>query len=57
MRKPKTRKIVVKKRFWHPAVMVNLMRQAQEEDYRRDRMLELERQGESHFFECGVRDE
>ena len=36
MRKPKKTPIVVKKRFWHPAVMANLMRQAQEEDYRLD---------------------
>ncbi|KMI56652.1 hypothetical protein SM95_05592, partial [Klebsiella pneumoniae] len=43
MQKPKKKPLVVKKRSWHPGVMANLMRQAQEEDYRREQMAELER--------------
>ncbi|EPQ2972042.1 hypothetical protein NRF88_005698 [Klebsiella pneumoniae] len=42
MQKPKKKPLVVKKRSWHPAVMANLMRQAQEEDYRREQMAELD---------------
>ncbi len=40
MQKPKKKPLVVKK-IPHPAVMANLMRQAQEEDYRRDRWQSL----------------
>ncbi len=40
MQKPKKKPLVVKK-ISHPAVMANLMRQAQEEDYRREQMAEL----------------
>lgn len=49
MQKPKKKPLVVKKRSWHPAVMANLMRQAQEEDYRREQMAELERSVRSHL--------
>ncbi|WP_200144179.1 hypothetical protein HYG91_27160 (plasmid) [Klebsiella pneumoniae] len=52
MQKP----LVVKKRSWHPAVMANLMRQAQEEDYRREQMAELERSARSHFADIGGED-
>ncbi|WP_269707352.1 hypothetical protein, partial [Klebsiella pneumoniae] len=53
MQKPKKKPLVVKKRSWHPAVMANLMRQAQEEDYRREQMAELERSARSHFADIG----
>ncbi|EIZ6999147.1 hypothetical protein MO093_003120, partial [Shigella boydii] len=45
-----------KKKSWHPAVMENLMRQAQEEDYRREQMAELERSARSHFADIGGED-
>ncbi len=48
MQKPKKKPLVVK----NPgilAVMANLMRQAQEEDYRREQMAELERSARSHL--------
>lgn len=57
MRKPKKTPIVVKKRFWHPAVMEHLMRQAQEEDYRREQMAELERSAAAHFADFGGEDD
>ncbi|EJJ0143927.1 hypothetical protein NHJ36_004447 [Salmonella enterica] len=53
MRKPKQRKIVMKKRIWHPAVMENLMRQAQAEDYQREQMAELERGACAHLADLG----
>ncbi|MDN6899380.1 hypothetical protein EXW84_28820 [Klebsiella pneumoniae] len=56
LQKPKKKPIVVKKRSWHPAVMANLMRQAQEEDYRREQMAELERSARSHFAAIGGED-
>ncbi|MCJ4485870.1 MULTISPECIES: hypothetical protein, partial [Klebsiella] len=56
MQKPKKKPLVVKKRSWHPAVMANLMRQAQEEDYRREQMAELERSARSHFADIGGED-
>lgn len=56
MQKPKKKPLVVKKRFWSPAVMANLMRQAQEEDYRREQMAELERSARSHFADIGGED-
>ncbi|UCQ29641.1 hypothetical protein DCF83_18260 (plasmid) [Edwardsiella tarda] len=56
MRKPKKKPIVVKKRFWHPAVMENLMRQAQAEDYQREQMAELDRAARAHFGNLGGSD-
>jgi hypothetical protein len=59
MQKSKKKPIVVKKKSWkswHPAVMANLMRQAQEEDYRREQMAELERSARSHFADIGGED-
>ncbi|HGB7953537.1 TPA: hypothetical protein ACIWBD_004269 [Salmonella enterica subsp. enterica serovar Enteritidis] len=53
MQKPRKKSIVAKKKFWHPAVMENLMRQAQEEDYRRQQMAELERSARLHFADFG----
>ncbi|WP_269707430.1 hypothetical protein [Klebsiella pneumoniae] len=55
MQKPKKKPLVVKKDR-HPAVMANLMRQAQEEDYRREQMAELERSARSHFADIGGED-
>ncbi|WP_269688977.1 hypothetical protein [Klebsiella pneumoniae] len=55
MQKPKKKPLVVKK-IPHPAVMANLMRQAQEEDYRREQMAELERSARSHFADIGGED-
>jgi hypothetical protein len=51
MRKPKKKKVTVKKRFWHPAVMENLMLQAQAEDYRREQMAALEHSAVSHLVD------
>lgn len=48
--------IVVKKKFWHPAVMEHLMRQAHAEDYRREQMAALERSTRSHFADIGEED-
>ena len=56
MQKPKKKPVIVKKRFWHPAVMENLMRQAQEEDYRREQMAVFERSARSHFADFGGED-
>ncbi|EHR3335236.1 MAG: hypothetical protein WAX30_22435 [Citrobacter portucalensis] len=49
MPKPKKNLVIVNKKFWHSAVMEHLMRQAQEEDYRREQMAEFERSARSHF--------
>ncbi|HEJ7348456.1 hypothetical protein F1511_27735 [Klebsiella oxytoca] len=43
----------MKKRIWHPAVMENLMRQAQAEDYQREQMAELERGACAHLADLG----
>ena len=56
MQKPKKKPVIVKKRFWHPAVMKNLMRQAQEEDYRREQMAAFEHSARSHFADFGGED-
>ncbi len=52
----KSTSLVVNKRLWPPYVMENLMRQAQEEDYRRERMAEAERSARSHLADFGGRD-
>lgn len=56
MQKPKKKTIVVKKRFWSPVVMENLMREAQEEDYRREQMAAFEHSARSHFADIGGED-
>ncbi len=56
MQKSKKKPLVVKKNSWHPAVMENLMSQAQKEDYRREQMAELERSARSHFADIGEED-
>lgn len=56
MRRPKKKTAVLKKRRWHPAVMDNLMRQAQEEDYRREQMAALDRAARAHFVDFGGSD-
>ena len=56
MRKLKKKPTIEKKRFWHPAVMLHLMRQAQEEDYRREQMSALELSARSHFADFGGED-
>ncbi|MGV3346022.1 hypothetical protein ACGVWS_09820 [Enterobacteriaceae bacterium LUAb1] len=42
--------IVVKKRFGYPAVIENLICEAQDEDYRREQMAAFERSARSHFY-------
>lgn len=54
MAKVKKRTLVVaKKKHWAPSVMVHLMRQAQEEDYRREQMAASERSARSHLADFG----
>lgn len=45
----KRTQVSAKKKSWHPSVMAHLMRQAQEEDYRREKMAESERAARSHL--------
>lgn len=49
----KRTQVVAKKNGWHPSVMAHLMRQAQEEDYRREKMAEFERAARSHLADFG----
>lgn len=49
----KRTQVSAKKKGWHPSVMAHLMRQAQEEDYRREKMAESERAARSHLADFG----
>ncbi|MGE0973415.1 hypothetical protein ACQFN5_30205 (plasmid) [Klebsiella sp. WOUb02] len=52
----KRTRVVAKKNHWDPSVMAHLMRQAQEEDYRRETMAASERSARSHLADFGGED-